>query len=80
MQVWKGWIATSAATSVPAVKTAPTWDEWCARQRCLLSGEQQQPACQQECMPFSDQEFARLSFVRWLYQRGSLDPTQNNNV
>ncbi|HEV8193765.1 MAG TPA: hypothetical protein VGP82_20115 [Ktedonobacterales bacterium] len=28
----------------------------------------------QECSPFSGRELARLSFVRWLYQRGHLDP------
>ena len=27
---------------------------------------------------FSDRELARLSFARWLYQRGRLDPAQRN--
>lgn len=80
MQVWKGWMATSATTSVPAVTAAPTWSDWCARQRCILSGENQQQACQQERSQFSDRELARLSFVRWLYQSGCLDPAQNDNV
>ncbi len=78
MQAWMGWAATSASAS--AVKTVPTWEEWCARQRRILSSEQRQQACQQESMPFSDRELARLSFVRWLYQTGRLDPAQNDNV
>jgi hypothetical protein len=39
--------------------------------------------CQQVRSPFSERELARLSFVRWLYQRGRLDlfdPARNDNV
>ena len=68
MQVWKGWMATSAAAAVPGANTAPTGEEWCARQRRLLGSEQHQHLCQHESTPFSDWELARLSFVRWLYQ------------
>ena len=72
MQVWRGWTATSAS----AAAAAPTWDDWCARQRRLLRPTQGQSESKQESSPFSDRELARLSFVRWLYQRGRLDPAQ----
>jgi hypothetical protein len=65
-----GWTATWAPTGI----TAPTWDEWCARQRRLLRGKEHRRGPGQECSPFSGRELARLSFVRWLYQRGHLDP------
>jgi hypothetical protein len=65
MPAWMGWMATSA----PAVKAAPTWDEWCVRQQRILgSGKHQQ-----ENSSFSERELARLAFVRWLYQRSCLD-------
>jgi hypothetical protein len=67
-----GWTATLA----PAVKPAFTWDEWCTRQQRILGGERHQ----QESAPFTDRELARLTFVRWLYQTGRLDPEQNDNV
>ena len=69
MQAWRGWTAIAA----------PTWDDWCAHQQCNLRGEKYQQACLQESIPFNERELARLSFVRWLYQRGRLDPARNNN-
>ncbi len=72
MPAWKGWTATAAS----AVKTAPTWDTWCARQRDALSREKQQP----ESIAFSERELARLAFVRWLYQKGCLDPMRNDTI
>jgi hypothetical protein len=75
MDTWTGWTAASET----AAKTASTWDEWCACQRRLLGSEKRQQARQHEGMPFSDRELARLSFVRWLYQTGRLDPAQNDN-
>jgi len=76
MQAWTGWTATSA----PGVKTALTWNEWCACQQGVLGGEKPQLGRQQQCMPFNNQELARLSFVRWLYQTGRLDTAQISNV
>jgi hypothetical protein len=76
MQAWMGWTAASA----PGVKTALTWNEWCGYQQRILGGEKHQQARQQESIPFSDRELARLSFVRWLYQTGRLDPAQNKNA
>jgi hypothetical protein len=75
MQAWIGWTATSA----PAGITAPTWDEWCARQRCIPHRERHQHGPRQESSPFSERELERLSFVRWLFQSGRLDPAQNDN-
>lgn len=76
MQPWKGWIATSTT----AARLAPTWDEWCARQqRSLRDDERQQPS-HIATVPFNKRELARLSFIRWLYLRGCLEPAQTNNV
>jgi hypothetical protein len=76
MEVWRGW----TATSVPAVKSIPTWDDWCASQRRILGGEQQQQARQPQSGHFTDRELARLSFLRWLYQQGVADTAQIDNV
>jgi hypothetical protein len=76
MSAWMGWMAPSAS----AVKAAPTWDEWCVRQQRILGSGKHQQVCQQESSPFSECELARLAFVRWLYQRGDLDPAQSGNV
>jgi hypothetical protein len=70
MWTWRGWTAPSASAVIPA----PTWDEWCARQQRILRREKHQQVCQQDGILFSERELARLSFVRWLYQRGHLDP------
>jgi hypothetical protein len=70
MPAWRGWAARSAL----AVTPAPTWDEWCVRQQRILGSGKHQQACQQESSLFSERELARLAFVRWLYQRGCLDP------
>jgi hypothetical protein len=75
MQTWKSWSVASAIDGNPA----PTWDEWCARLRRIRSGEKRQQVCQHDNMPFSQRELARLSFVRWLYLRGCLDPAPTNN-
>ena len=76
MQPWKSWSVASAIGGNPA----PTWDEWCAHLRRIQSGEMGQQACQQDNMQFSQRELARLSFVRWLYLRGYLEPAQTNNA
>jgi len=76
LRTWKSWSVASATNG----NRAPTWDEWCARLRRTRSGEKRQQACQQDNVPFSQREIARLSFVRWLYLRGSLDPAQTDNA
>jgi hypothetical protein len=84
MQAWRGWTAVAQT----AVKTAPTWEEWCAYQRRLAQRRLQprfdlrQHACQHdnESSPFSERELARLSFVRWLYQTGHLDPARTTTT
>jgi hypothetical protein len=79
MRAWRGWTVTSAS----AINTAPTWEAWCAWQQRLLRREQLRHVCPYDSRPFSDRELARLSFVRWLYQRGHLDPRdppRNDNV
>jgi hypothetical protein len=70
MQAWRGWTTTSA----PAITAAPTWDGWRAFQRRLLRRAQPAVGPTEESCPFSARELARLSFARWLYQRGRLDP------
>jgi len=79
VQAWRGWTATSASAGTSGIP-APTWEEWCAHQQRILHREQHQQVCQQGGILFSERELARLSFVRWLYQRASRDPAQNNNV
>jgi hypothetical protein len=76
MQAWKSWSVASAIGGNPA----PTWDEWCARLRRVRSSEMCQQTCQQDSMQFSQREIARLTFVRWLYLRGCLEPAQTNNA
>ena len=68
MQAWKGWTATAAS----AVTAAPTWNDWRVLQRRLLRSPESQTESKEENSPFSDRELARLSFARWLYQRGRL--------
>lgn len=85
MQTWEGWIAAMASAGKPRL----TWDDWYARQqriRDTMKHRQEQAGTRmpfghrglvpqaRERMSFSDQELARLSFVRWLYQIGRLDP------
>ena len=69
MPAWIGWTTTTAS----AVKAAPTWNEWCAQQQRVLSHENHKHR-QSQSIAFSERELARLSFVRWLYQQGRLDP------
>lgn len=68
MQAWRGWTATTVAPTADA----PTWAEWCARQH----GTRRDEPRGQKDLPFSEQELARLSFVRWLCQTGRLDPRE----
>ena len=75
MQVWKGWTATSAC----AATAAPTWDDWRACQQRLLCCAQRETGPEEEGNLFSDRELARLSFARWLYQRGRLDIAQHDH-
>jgi hypothetical protein len=68
---------------------APLCAAYCSSYRHAYAGaggqfgrrgrEQRQPARQHASLPFSDREVARLSFMRWLYQTGRLDPAQNDN-
>jgi hypothetical protein len=74
MQAWMGWRATAAS----AATAAPTWDDWRASQQRLLRRSQGDLAPDEESSPFSNRELARLSFARWLYQRGRLDPAQRD--
>ena len=73
MHAWTGWTAASQT----AVKTASTWEEWCACQQRLLGSTKREPARQPESSLFSERERARLSFVRWLYQTGRLEPARD---
>lgn len=70
MRAWMGWSVTSAGM---AGVTAPTWEAWRAQQRRALRSEQHRLVREQVRGPFNERELARLSFVRWLYQRGRLD-------
>jgi hypothetical protein len=74
MQVWRGMRALSAS----AATAAPTWDDWRACQQRLLCCAQCEPEREGENSLFSDRELARLSFARWLYQRGQLDPARHD--
>jgi hypothetical protein len=76
MQAWRG--RTAAAQT--AVKTASTWDKWCTCQRRPLGSEQREHPRQHESSPFSERELAHLSFVRWLYQTGHLDPARTTTT
>lgn len=84
MPTWEGWTAASAH----AASGVPTWEEWCTRQqriRDTMKHRQEQASTRMPFgnrglvpqtrarAPFSEQELARLSFVRWLFQRGHLD-------
>jgi len=75
MHAWRGW----AAASETRVKTAPTWDEWRACQQRNMGSETCEQARPRESSPFSDGELTRLSFVRWLYHTGRLDPAETDN-
>ena len=66
MQAWKGWTATAGA--LPKA-------EWCARQQGALRDQQRR----RQDAPFSARELTGLSFVRWLYQTGRLDPGEHDN-
>jgi hypothetical protein len=66
MQAWKGWTASAV---VPGARPL-TWAEWCAQ---LQSGRWDERS-RREGASFSERELARLSFVRWLYQTGRLEP------
>jgi phytoene dehydrogenase-like protein len=72
MKVWNGW----ATTSTSAAQATPTWDTWLAHQWRIVGNEQRRTvsAC------FGERELARLSFMRWLYQQGCLDPSLNDNA
>ncbi|HEV2458080.1 MAG TPA: hypothetical protein VGS80_06910 [Ktedonobacterales bacterium] len=73
MQTWNGWTATAGAPTT----AAPTWAEWCARhQGTLRNAERRQQ--DEQSVPFSERELARLSFVRWLWQSGRLDPPEHD--
>ena len=69
MQAWRGWTAAGVAT-----KRALTWAEWCAWHQRTLQEEQRDELRRPEGVPLSERERARLSFVRWLHQRGRLGP------
>jgi hypothetical protein len=71
MQAWRGWRAASPS----AITAAPTWNDWRACQERRLRRTQPALGLEEESSLFSDRERARLSFARWLYQRGHLDPT-----
>jgi hypothetical protein len=66
VQIWNGWTATAGALP---------WDEWCARQHGALRDQQRR----RQNVPFSERELAYLSFVRWLYQAGRLDPREHTH-
>jgi hypothetical protein len=74
MQVWRGMRALSASAAI----AAPTWDDWRACQQRLVRRAEPEREAAEESSPFSDPELARLSFARWLYQRGRLDPAQHD--
>lgn len=71
MDIWKGWVAASGS----AVKPAFTWEQWRAYQALRLRNGQPSP----DGSPFSASELARLSFLRWAYQTGRLDPAGSDN-
>ena len=71
MQVWRGWTAMASMSTIRAL----TWDEWCARQQCTLRDEQ----CWQPGVSFSEQQLARLSFLRWLYHTDRLGLREHDN-
>jgi hypothetical protein len=72
MQAWRGWTTTAATPSTRAL----TWAEWCAwKQRTLRDDERQQQG-----VLFTARESTHLSFVRWLYQTGRLEPREYDNV
>ncbi len=73
MQAWNSW--TAAIPSTPTTR-AFTWAEWCVWQQRTLPGEERR----REQVRFSDEELARLSFLRWLYQAGRLGQQGYDNV
>jgi hypothetical protein len=75
MHAWAGWTAALATR----VNTACTWEEWYAAQRRLLGGDQRHQACPLDRIALSQRELTYLSFVRWLYQTGRLDPREHDH-
>lgn len=65
MPRWMGW----TTPTTPATNLALNWEQWCAHQQRGMSREKRQ----HENKAFSDRELAQLSFMRWRYQRGSLE-------
>jgi hypothetical protein len=48
------------------------------RQQRLARNKRDRHVCPYDSTPFSDHELICLSFVRWLYQTGRLDPREYN--
>ena len=72
MQVWKGW---TAAGEAPMIK-APSWEEWLAQ----LQRVQQAEYHVRQDVQFSEQEMARLMFLRWLHLTGRLDAQERDRI
>lgn len=73
MKAWNGW--TAAMPTTPTNR-AFTWSEWRTWQQRALPGDER---CNEQ-VRFSDEELARLSFLRWLYQAGRFGQQGNDNV
>ena len=73
MQAGNGW--TAAIPSTPTTR-AGAWAEWRTRRQRSLPGEERR----HEQVRFTDEELARLSFLRWLYQAGRLGQRGYDNV
>jgi hypothetical protein len=72
MQVWKGW---TVAREAPMIRV-PSWEEWLAQ----LQRVQQAEYHLRQDVQFSDQEMARLMFVRWLHRTGRLDAQEHDRT
>ena len=77
MQVWKGW---TAAGEAPMIKV-PSWDEWLAQlQRVRQAEYHVRQDLQFQDVQFSEQEMARLMFLRWLHLTGRLDAQERDCI
>jgi hypothetical protein len=76
MQVWQGWTPYGEASAI----RAPKWDEWVRKSQGVqhAGNHRQERLAEEQEAPFeaqfTERELARLSFVRWLYLTGRLNP------
>jgi hypothetical protein len=72
MRGWKGWTAAGEAPMI----NVPSWDEWLTQLQRIWQAEY--PV--RHAVQFSEQEMARLRFLRWLHLTGRLDAQERDRI